>query len=103
MVEANISRSQFKIADFPTVPGTNINYFAGFTLSFNIFDGGKVKRALQSLQVQEQLTDLNIEKLTFELGKDLTDKYENYTAQTAIYNLNKELLSISKQKLRFSK
>lgn len=96
---ANISRSQFKIGEFPSIPGTNINYFAGFTLSFNIFDGGKVKRALQSLQVQERLADLNIEKLTFELGKDLTDKYENYTAQTAIYNLNKELLNISKQNL----
>lgn len=100
---ANINRSQYRIGDFPSIPGTNINYFAGFTLSFNIFDGGKVKRAMQSLKIQEQLTDLNIEKMTQELSKDLTEKNETYLAQKAIYNLQLELLQISKKNLDLAK
>ena len=97
--EANISRSQFRIGDFPSIPGTNINYFAGFSLSFNIFDGGRVRRAIQSLQIQERLTDLTIEKLDAEITKDLVEKHQNYIAQQSVYNLTKELLDISKQNL----
>ncbi|MFP5471117.1 MAG: TolC family protein [Bacteroidia bacterium] len=96
---ANVSRSQFRIGDFPSIPGTNINYFASFTLSFNIFDGGKVKRAIQSLGIQQKVTDLTIEKMSQSLEKDLLEKYQTYLAQKSIFDLNTSLFSIAQKNL----
>jgi outer membrane protein len=99
---ANISRSQFRIGDFPSIPGTNINYFASLTLSFNLFDGGKVKRALQSLQVQKLVTDLTIERMAQSLEKDLLEKYEMYLAQKAIFDLNTQMYLIAKKNMELA-
>ena len=53
---ASSNTSRLQINDFP-MPGANtsnsanINYFANFTVGFKIFDGGKVKRAIQAVQI----------------------------------------------------
>jgi outer membrane protein len=99
---ANVSRSQFRIGDFPSIPGTNINYFASFSLSFNLYDGGKVKRALQGLEVQKRITDFTIERMAQSLEKDLLEKYEMYVAQKAIFDLNTSMFLIAKKNMQLA-
>ncbi|MFN3917885.1 MAG: TolC family protein [Flavobacteriales bacterium] len=96
---ASCSNAQYKIGDFPQIGGTTLNYFAGLSLNFKLYDGGKVRRALQSIKVQEELTTLNIDKLKLELNGQLTNFYELYEARLKILQLNKEALNLSKQTL----
>ena len=78
---ASYNTSRLQINDFP-MPGANvsnsanINYFANFTVGFKIFDGGKVKRAIQAVQIQEDIASLNMAKLKHQLTQELANNYE---------------------------
>ena len=87
---ASYNTSRLQINDFP-MPGANasnsanINYFANFTVGFKIFDGGKVKRAIQAVQIQEDITNLNMDKLKHQLTQELSNHYEIYNTRIAIF------------------
>lgn len=59
---ANYNTSFYKIAAFDRIGGTNLNYYGSFTLNFRLFDGGKVKRGIKALKVQEQVNEFETEK-----------------------------------------
>ncbi len=99
---ASYSANRYKINDFPT-PGTastsngaNLNYFANFTLNFKIFDGGKVKRAIQAVQIQEDITNLNMEKLKQQLTQELANHYDVYNTRLTIFEINKKAYEVAR-------
>lgn len=100
---ASINNSSYKIGDFPSVSGTNINYYGNFSLSFTIYNGGKVKRAIQSADIQTRITELQVDELKQTLNRDLLQSYELYTMRKKIYDLNKEAVDVAKRNLLSSK
>ena len=95
---ASYNTSRLQINDFP-MPGVNtsnsanINYFANFTVGFKIFDGGKVKRAIQAVQIQDDITNLNMSKLKHQLTQELSSHYEIYNTRIAIFEVMQKLFS----------
>ena len=67
--------------------GTTINYFGNFTLNFNLFDGGRARRAIQNAKVNEAIALLNQEELSLNVENDLRNNYEQFVAQQQIYLL----------------
>ena len=99
---ASYNTSRLQINDFP-MPGANtsnsanINYFANFTVGFKIFDGGKVKRAIQAVQIQEDITNLNMSKLKHQLTQELANHYEIYNTRIAIFKVNLKSFDVAKR------
>ncbi len=75
----------------PTVTQTRTsNYAAGLTLNYLLFDGGRVRRAIENAYVRENIGQLQIEQLTLSLNNNLIASYD-------LYNVRKKLLNISQQ------
>ena len=63
-------------------------YFANFTLSFNLFNGGRVNRAIRNAVVAEDIGNLRIEKLQTTLDRDLYQAYERYQVRRQLYGIS---------------
>ena len=99
----DLSRQDLSQAQFPTNPNggggadrelvtnqTTSNYAAGLTLSYLLFDGGRVRRAIENSYTQQRIGQLQIDELTLTLRNDLAATYD-------LYNVRQKLLSISEQ------
>ncbi len=63
------------------------DYSAGFSISFNLFDGGNAKRALQSARMTEIIGDLQQKDLEQTLTYDLMIAYDNYQLRRQMLRL----------------
>ncbi len=70
-----------------TKPKT-LNYFANFTLSYILFDGGRIKRTIQNAYVNENIAQLQVEQLKLSLKNELVTVFDSY-------NVRKKILSIT--------
>lgn len=71
------------------------NYAAGFTLSYLLFDGGRVKRSIENAYTTERIRQLQIDQLKLSLRNDLVATHD-------LYNARKRLLSISEENVRIA-
>lgn len=69
------------------------NYAAGFTLSYLLFDGGRVRRSIENAYTTERIRQLQIDQLKLSLRNDLVATHDLYQAR-------KRLLSISEENVR---
>ena len=72
---------------------TTANYAAGLTLSYLLFDGGRVRRAIDNSYTQQRIGQLQIDELKQTLRNDLVSTYD-------LYNVRQKLLSISQQNVQ---
>ena len=86
---ASYDRGNYKVGDNSLPAGTNLNYYANLSLSFNLFNGGKVKRALSNSLIQEEIANLNIEDMKTTINNGLANTYSQYNARKKVLNLNK--------------
>ena len=96
----NVSASDYSkttLQDAPQIPvtGSTVNYSANFTISYNLFNGGKIKRAIQNAAIQEEIGNLRIDQLKLSLRRDLE-------AALDLYNIRTQLLGISVQNKKAS-
>lgn len=98
---AQNTNSQYVLGPL-TQTGTTINYFGNFTLSYRLFDGGKIKRAIKNVTIQEEITNLNIEKTKLQLNQELQIQLENYNARTTLFSINKRAFEVSKKNLEIA-
>ncbi len=64
------------------------NYTAGLTLSFTLFDGGRINRAIRNAVVQEDIGNLRVERLSQSLDRDLRQNLDEYNIRRQIYEIN---------------
>lgn len=77
-------------------------YFANFTLSYTLFNGGKIKRAIKNAIIQEDIGNARIEKLKASVYKDLADNYDQYSIRNNIYNINTRREEVAQANLDIS-
>ena len=81
----------------------NLNYYGNFTLNFRLFDGGKVKRGIKALEIQQEVDQLESEKLTQQLIFELSNVYELYQTRLELFELNKKAFLVAKDNLDIAK
>lgn len=81
--------SYFQTSQFSS-DGSNLNYYGNFTINFNLFNGGKTKRAIQNAKIQERIAETSLQEKVFTLTSQLVTAYELYLARIAILNLTNE-------------
>lgn len=64
------------------------DYYGNFTLSFNLFNGGNTRRAIQTAKINEQIGTLEIMQLEQTLANLLVNQFE-------LYSIRKQLLEVA--------
>lgn len=100
---AQVSQSSFKIADYPRASGATLNYFANFTLSFTLYDGGKVRRGIEMLEIQNDVNEIEIEKLKNSLSSELLSQYDFYLTRLEIFDLSKQAFKVARKNFDIAK
>jgi len=64
------------------------DYYANFTLSFNLFNGGNTKRAIESAKITETIGEIEIQQATQTLKNLLVNQFD-------LYQIRKQLLEVA--------
>lgn len=94
---SNNGRVDYSNATFPnsnpddfSEPLTSVtnNYSASFRLTFNLFNGGKINRAIKNALIQEDIAQMQTEELRLSLRDDLRAAFDNYEVKKQLYGIN---------------
>lgn len=69
---------------FPSSTGSTRNYYANFSLTFNLFNGGNILRAIRNTKVQAEIASINISDAAHVLDNRLRLHYDRYAAQRTL-------------------
>jgi len=75
----------------------NLDYYANLSLGFNLFNGGRVKTAIQNARIEEQIGQLSIDQMEHSLTNLLINYYELYNIRKQIYQVS--LVSVESAEL----
>ena len=90
-------------APFPGASSRNLNYYANFTLNFRLFDGGKVRRAIKALEIQNEVNQTQLEQMQQQLILELSNTFALYQTRKKIFELNKKAFIASKENLKIAR
>lgn len=68
------------------------DYYANFTLSFNLFNGGNTRRAIESAQINETIGEIEIQQATQTLENLLVNQFE-------LYGIRRQLVEVAQVNL----
>ncbi len=60
-------------------------YFANFTLAINLYDGGRVNRAIKNAIIQQDISNIQIDQMKTDLTQVLSQTYDEYNTRRNIY------------------
>jgi len=92
-----------KFQEIERIRGKNSNFYLNFSASYNLFDGGKISRALQEGQIKERIANLQIEDMKQELSTELQNRISNYNTQLELITLNERVIENLKSNLLLEK
>lgn len=72
------------------------DFYANFSLSFNLFNGGRTRRAIQDAHIQEEIGALEIDHMRQSLSNAMVTIFE-------MYSIRKQLLSVADLSLEKAK
>lgn len=81
----------------------NLNYYGNFTLNFKLYDGGKVRRGIKALELQNEVDQIRTSQMIDQLNFELTNVYELYLTRLQIFELTKKAFFVSKDNMDIAK
>ncbi|MFN7014304.1 MAG: TolC family protein, partial [Bacteroidia bacterium] len=81
-------QSNFKLNDFPERKGSQAEYYANFSLSFNLFNAGNIRRNMKNAQLQAQIGQVTLSEMKQTLNNRLATELD-------LYNMRKNLLELA--------
>lgn len=95
------SANSFTVGEL-SAEGQVSSYYANFTLSFNLYGGGAVRRNIQALQINEEINQLSTEDLRRSLKNELNVSYDRYAMQQDLVALASLNVDDARTSLRLS-
>lgn len=68
------------------------DYYANFTLSFNLFNGGNTRRAIESAKISEKIGEIEIQQATQTLENLLVNQFD-------LYSIRRQLIEVAEVNL----
>ncbi len=93
-------RSKYENQDATT--SNSFKYYANFTLSWTLFNGGNTRRAIQASAIQKEIGKLEIDKMKLSLSNVLFNTYNLYNIRKQIYAVALETIESAKLNLDIS-
>jgi outer membrane protein TolC len=81
-------QTNFKLNDLPERKGSQVEYYANFSLSFNLFNAGNVRRNMKNAQLQAQIGQVTLSEMKQTLNNRLATELD-------MYNMRKNLLELA--------
>ena len=100
----DLSGASFAGGEVPpdAVTAVTTNYSANFVLSFTLFDGGRINRAIKNAVVQQDIGNLRLEQLKNSLQEDLAEAYDQYNIRKELYRINTRKQAVAQTNLEIS-
>lgn len=99
----NFSTQTFTPGPTEVLPSENRSYAINFSLTYNLFNGRKINTAIKNAAIREDIGEIEIEKMTISLRKDLYSDLDNYQIRRQIYEINKRKLKAAELNVDISK
>lgn len=80
----------------------NLSWGANFTISFTLFNGGKINRAIRRAKLQENVGEVRIDRLKTSLRRDMKQAFDRYNTRKQLYQINKRRKDAAWQNLNIS-
>lgn len=64
------------------------NYFANFTLSYTLFNGGRINRSIKNAIIQEDIGNIRVDRMKISLERDLQAAYDQYEIRRQLLGIN---------------
>ncbi|MCF8370015.1 MAG: TolC family protein [Bacteroidales bacterium] len=90
------SYSRYKYEGASATNSNSFDYYANFSLSFNLFNGGQTRTAIQNAKIQEEIAGIEISELEHTMQNLLITIHE-------FYNVRRQLFLVSEENLKSSK
>ena len=102
---SNLEKSVLRSSFFPgqLSKGENTNYYANFTLSFKLYDGGKVRRGIKALEIQNEINDIQSNQIVAQLSQELSNTYDLYNTRFKIFEINKKAFLVAQENFNIAK
>ena len=102
---SNLEKSILRSSLFPgqSSKGENTNYYANFTLSFKLFDGGKVRRGIKALEIQNEINDIQSAQIVAQLTQELSNTFDLYNTRLKIFEINKKAFTVAQENFNIAK
>jgi len=92
-----------KFQEIDRIKGGSFRFYLNFSVTYNLFDGGQINRAIDEGQFKEKIAALEIEQIKQELSNVLKKAVTNYNMQLQIIRINEKLINNLKQNLILEK
>jgi len=91
----------FSAPEFASIARTGSAYI-NFSLTFNLFNGGKINRAIQNASTDLEIGAIQIDRLKASVFRDLSDAFDAYTIRKQVYEINTRKKVAASQNLEIS-
>lgn len=93
------NRDPDTVDDMPTITNqvSAFDYSAGFTIAFNLFNGGNVRRQIENAHISEEVAVLQIDDLARALTNELYARFDDYRARRQIVAIQEANLRVAIQ------
>ena len=95
---ANYALQQNYLGDL-SATGKTFQYYLNFSLTYNLYDAGRTKRAIQNAIINEKIGQLSLDDQKRTLRGQLSLNIANYNNQAAIIELNDARVENAKENL----
>ncbi|MCD4736252.1 MAG: TolC family protein [Bacteroidales bacterium] len=85
---ADYATSRLKYQDIDAYKGNSFDYYANFSLSFNLFNGGNTRRAIETAEISQRIGDIETKQLEQTLDNYLLNQFD-------LYNIRKQLFDVA--------
>jgi outer membrane protein len=92
----DFASSRLKYKGLDAITGDAYDYYVNFSLNFNLFNGGKTRRAIANARITEDIGNLQLDELKQSMQIQLTTQYD-------LYNIRKQLLSVAQENIKSTK
>lgn len=80
--------SRFKLEDLEPRSGSQLDYYANFSINFTLFAGGAITRQIENARISERVTQLGIEQIEQSLDFQLSNALALYDTRSEILNID---------------
>ncbi|MBT3208057.1 MAG: TolC family protein [Bacteroidetes bacterium] len=94
--------SAIKYEGLDRMTSNSYDYYANFALSYNLFNGGNVKRAIKNARIEQEIGDIQLEEIKNSLSIQLINTFEFYNIRKQLYLVSEESMKAAELNLQIS-
>lgn len=85
-----LSESSFNLEGAGSGSGSSLEYYANFTLSYTLFNGGKIRRAIKNSEWNIESGQLKVDQMTLSLDNQIISQIDLYNTRSEILNIRRD-------------